>query len=100
MLRLTHMPPSSAADQQLREGTKTRVTPREPRGLMKPLVEKRRRDRINSSIVQLKGLLEREFHADHNCRLEKAKILERCVDFLRHHHLLGECFPNCSSFSR
>ncbi|XP_072101548.1 transcription factor HES-5-like [Mobula birostris] len=87
------MSPGTAAGRRLREGTKPRVSCREPCGLMKPAVEKRRRDRIHRSIVQLKGLLEREFHSEPNYRLEKAEILERCVSFLRHHHLLASRPP-------
>lgn len=44
-----------------------------------------RRDRINSSIEQLKLLLEQEF-ARHqpNSKLEKADILEMAVSYLKH----------------
>ncbi|XP_059808099.1 transcription factor HES-5-like [Hypanus sabinus] len=83
------MSPGTAANQRLREGTKPRVSCREPCGLMKPAVQKHRRDHINRSIVQLKGLLEREFHSEPNCRLEKAEILERCVSLLGHHYLVA-----------
>ncbi|XP_012676157.2 transcription factor HES-5-like [Clupea harengus] len=52
--------------------------------LRKPLVEKMRRDRINSCIDQLKSLLEKEFHSqDPNAKLEKADILEMTVSFLK-----------------
>lgn len=49
------------------------------------MVEKMRRDRINSSIEQLKLLLEQEF-ARHqpNSKLEKADILEMAVSYLKH----------------
>ncbi|KAI7794082.1 hairy-related 12 [Triplophysa rosa] len=71
--------------------------------LRKPIVEKMRRDRINSCIDQLKGLLEKEFHSrDPNTKLEKADILEMTVSFLRQ-QLSGELaqrdydegFSNC-----
>ncbi|MBN3304543.1 HES5 factor, partial [Amia calva] len=43
-----------------------------------------RRDRINSSIEQLKSLLEKEFQAhDPDAKLEKADILEMTVSFLK-----------------
>uniref|UniRef100_A0A8C6WWK5 Transcription factor HES-5 n=1 Tax=Neogobius melanostomus TaxID=47308 RepID=A0A8C6WWK5_9GOBI len=49
----------------------------------KPVVEKMRRDRINSCIEQLKVLLE-EFHKqDPNAKLEKADVLEMTVVFLK-----------------
>ncbi|XP_039610896.1 transcription factor HES-5-like [Polypterus senegalus] len=52
--------------------------------LRKPLVEKLRRDRINSSIEQLKALLEKEFQKhEPNSKLEKADVLEMTVNFLK-----------------
>ncbi|KAM3833873.1 transcription factor HES-5-like [Diretmus argenteus] len=52
--------------------------------LRKPIVEKMRRDRINSCIEQLKIILEKEFHKQEpNTKLEKADILEMTVSFLR-----------------
>ncbi|XP_043081209.1 hairy-related 12 [Puntigrus tetrazona] len=52
--------------------------------LRKPIVEKMRRDRINSCIDQLKSLLEKEFHShDPSAKLEKADILEMTVSFLK-----------------
>ncbi|KAF5899194.1 transcription factor HES-5-like [Clarias magur] len=52
--------------------------------LRKPMVEKMRRDRINSSIEQLKSLLAPEFlNQQTDSKLEKADILEMAVSFLR-----------------
>ncbi|KAG7257720.1 hypothetical protein CRUP_029372 [Coryphaenoides rupestris] len=52
--------------------------------LRKPVVEKMRRDRINTCIEQLKGLLEKEFQTQEpNAKLEKADVLEMTVSFLR-----------------
>ncbi|XP_026202526.1 transcription factor HES-5-like [Anabas testudineus] len=52
--------------------------------LRKPLVEKLRRERINSSIEQLKSLLGPEFLKQQpESKLEKADILEMTVCFLR-----------------
>ncbi|XP_015243515.1 PREDICTED: transcription factor HES-5-like [Cyprinodon variegatus] len=52
--------------------------------LRKPLVEKLRRERINSSIEQLKTLLGPEFLKQQpDSKLEKADILEMTVCFLR-----------------
>ncbi|KAM4581633.1 transcription factor HES-5-like [Fundulus diaphanus] len=51
--------------------------------LRKPLVEKLRRERINSSIEQLKSLLGPEvLKQQPDSKLEKADILERTVCFL------------------
>ncbi|KAF5899191.1 transcription factor HES-5-like [Clarias magur] len=52
--------------------------------MRKPMVEKMRRDRINSSIEQLKSLLAPEFlNQQPDSKLEKADILEITVSFLR-----------------
>ncbi|XP_026543933.1 transcription factor HES-5-like [Notechis scutatus] len=57
---------------------------KEKNKLRKPVVEKMRRDRINSSIDQLKVLLEREFQCHQpNTKLEKADILETAVSYLK-----------------
>ncbi|PIO27224.1 hypothetical protein AB205_0195310 [Aquarana catesbeiana] len=61
---------------------------KEKNKLRKPAVEKMRRDRINSSIEQLKVLLEKEFHKQQpNVKLEKADILEMAVAYLKQHTL-------------
>lgn len=60
--------------------------------LRKPVVEKMRRDRINSCIEQLKVILEKEFHKQEpNSKLEKADILEMTVSFLRQQLQAGLC---------
>ncbi|XP_064161527.1 transcription factor HES-5-like [Anguilla rostrata] len=52
--------------------------------LRKPVVEKMRRDRINSSIEQLKSLLGPAFlQQQPDSKLEKADILEMAVFFLK-----------------
>ncbi|KAK9529547.1 hypothetical protein VZT92_013634 [Zoarces viviparus] len=52
--------------------------------IRKPLVEKLRRERINSSIEQLKSLLDPEFLKQQpDSKLEKADILEKTVCVLR-----------------
>ncbi|KAM6980695.1 transcription factor HES-5-like [Aplochiton taeniatus] len=52
--------------------------------LRKPLVEKLRRERINSSIEQIKSLLGPEvLNQEPDSKLEKADILEMTVSFLR-----------------
>ncbi|NXE53110.1 HES5 factor, partial [Casuarius casuarius] len=61
------------------------LTPKEKNRLRKPIVEKLRRDRINSSIEQLKLLLEKEFQRlQPNSKLEKADILEMTVSYLKY----------------
>ncbi|XP_077429966.1 transcription factor HES-5-like [Vanacampus margaritifer] len=52
--------------------------------IRKPLVEKLRRERINSSIEQLKSLLAAEFLQQHkDSKMEKADVLEMTVCVLR-----------------
>ncbi|KAI1890509.1 hypothetical protein AGOR_G00154430 [Albula goreensis] len=52
--------------------------------LRKPAVEKMRRDRMNSSIEQLRSLLQEEFSSqDPNGKLEKADVLELTVSILK-----------------
>ncbi|XP_043919338.1 transcription factor HES-5-like [Protopterus annectens] len=66
-----------------------RLFPHEKNKLRKPMVEKMRRDRINSCIEQLKVLLEEEFEKQQgSSKLEKADILEMTVGYLRQHQQL------------
>ncbi|XP_038871254.1 transcription factor HES-5-like [Salvelinus namaycush] len=67
-----------------RDSDNTMLSIKDKHKLRKPVVEKMRRDRINTCIEQLKTLLEREFHKqDPNAKLEKADILEMTVGFLK-----------------
>ncbi|KAG8434219.1 hypothetical protein GDO86_012553 [Hymenochirus boettgeri] len=66
----------------------------EIRKLRKPVIEKMRRDRINSSIEQLRMLLEKEFENHHlPSKPEKADILEMTVRFLQQ-HMAGQSAPS------
>ncbi|XP_077432856.1 LOW QUALITY PROTEIN: transcription factor HES-5-like [Vanacampus margaritifer] len=72
--------------------------------LRKPLVEKLRRDRINTSIEQLKSLLGPEFlRQQPDSKQEKADILEMAVCYLRSWQQLQQrppsSSPPCSSSS-
>ncbi|XP_034503166.1 transcription factor HES-7 [Ailuropoda melanoleuca] len=65
--------------------TRDRAENRDGPKMLKPLVEKRRRDRINRSLEELRLLL-LERTRDQNLRnpkLEKAEILEFAVGYLR-----------------
>ncbi|XP_032417908.1 hairy-related 12 [Xiphophorus hellerii] len=67
-----------------------RMSERDNIKLRKPIVEKMRRDRINTCIEQLKVILEKEFHKQEpNSKLEKADILEMTVSFLRQQLQVG-----------
>ncbi|NP_001081706.1 hairy and enhancer of split 5, gene 6 L homeolog [Xenopus laevis] len=66
------------------------------RKIRKPVVEKMRRDRINSSIEQLRMLLEKEFEQHHlPSKPEKADILEVAVSFLQ--QLMASKYAQSSS---
>ncbi|XP_072210468.1 transcription factor HES-5-like [Excalfactoria chinensis] len=68
-----------------------KLLPKEKNKLRKPVVEKMRRDRINSSIEQLKLLLEKEFQRHQpNSKLEKADVLEVAVSYLKQQSQLQE----------
>uniref|UniRef100_A0A3Q1GKL6 Transcription factor HES-5 n=2 Tax=Acanthochromis polyacanthus TaxID=80966 RepID=A0A3Q1GKL6_9TELE len=72
-----------------------RISEKDNIKLRKPIVEKMRRDRINSCIEQLKLILEKEFHKQEpNSKLEKADILEMTVNFLRQQLQAGVCQDN------
>ncbi|CAJ0960015.1 unnamed protein product [Ranitomeya imitator] len=74
---------------------------KEVRKLRKPVIEKMRRDRINSSIEQLRVLLEKEFQSHQlPSKPEKADILEMTVTFLRQqlHHATRVVAPYKHSF--
>ncbi|KAM4737164.1 hairy-related 12 [Anableps anableps] len=74
-----------------------RMSERDNIKLRKPIVEKMRRDRINTCIEQLKVILEKEFHKQEpNSKLEKADILEMTVCFLRQQLQSGLCHGDFS----
>ncbi|XP_006627559.2 hairy-related 8a isoform X1 [Lepisosteus oculatus] len=54
---------------------------KEERKLRKPLIEKRRRERINSSLEQLKGIMVDAYNLDQS-KLEKADVLEITVQHM------------------
>ncbi|XP_066547230.1 transcription factor HES-5-like [Amia ocellicauda] len=54
------------------------------RKILKPLMEKKRRARINSCLEQLKTLLQRRYPKISKRKLEKADILEMTVKYLKH----------------
>ncbi|KAG8445457.1 hypothetical protein GDO86_010295 [Hymenochirus boettgeri] len=57
-------------------------TAKEERKLRKPLIERKRRERINSCLEQLKETVVKAFHLDQS-KLEKADILEMTVKHLQ-----------------
>ncbi|GCC28640.1 transcription factor HES-5-like [Chiloscyllium punctatum] len=80
------MAPTRTADVINQEYSEEKFTAKQKSKIMKITIEKRRRDRINSSINQLKTLLGREFQTeDPNMKLEKADILKMTVNYLKYH---------------
>ena len=59
------------------------------------MIEKRRRDRINNSLHELKRLVPAAFEKQGSAKLEKAEILQLTVDHLRVLHSKGN---NISTF--
>ena len=54
------------------------------------IIEKRRRDRINSSLLELRRLVPAAFEKQGSAKLEKAEILQMTVDHLRQLSAKGE----------
>ncbi|XP_053124767.1 hairy/enhancer-of-split related with YRPW motif-like protein isoform X2 [Hemicordylus capensis] len=53
------------------------------------IIEKRRRDRINNSLSELRRLVPTAFEKQGSSKLEKAEILQMTVDHLRMLHATG-----------
>ncbi|KAK3567593.1 hypothetical protein QTP86_020108, partial [Hemibagrus guttatus] len=65
----------------LGNGPEKSFNAKEERKLRKPLIEKRRRERINSSLEQLKGIMVDAYNLDQS-KLEKADVLEITVQHM------------------
>uniref|UniRef100_A0AAZ3RXG9 Hairy/enhancer-of-split related with YRPW motif protein 1-like n=1 Tax=Oncorhynchus tshawytscha TaxID=74940 RepID=A0AAZ3RXG9_ONCTS len=66
--------------------TKTQVNARKRR---RGIIEKRRRDRINNSLTELRRLVPSAFEKQGSAKLEKAEILQMTVDHLKMLHAAG-----------
>lgn len=62
------------------------------RNYRKMMIEKRRRDRINNSLNELRRLVPAAFEKQGSAKLEKAEILQLTVDHLKQLHAKGESF--------
>jgi YRPW motif-containing protein len=62
------------------------------------IIEKRRRDRINTSLTELRRLVPTAFEKQGSAKLEKAEILQMTVDHLKMLHAKGRysCQTVCS----
>lgn len=61
------------------------------------VIEKKRRDRINSSLSELKRLVPSAYEKQGSAKLEKAEILQLTVDHLKQLHARGG-FPSLFVF--
>ncbi|XP_013998476.2 LOW QUALITY PROTEIN: hairy/enhancer-of-split related with YRPW motif protein 1 [Salmo salar] len=66
--------------------TKTQVNARKRR---RGIIEKRRRDRINNSLTELRRLVPSAFEKQGSAKLEKAEILQMTVEHLKMLHAAG-----------
>ncbi|CAI5781778.1 hairy enhancer-of-split related with YRPW motif [Podarcis lilfordi] len=57
---------------------------------MQQIIEKWRRDRINSSLSELRRLVPTAFEKQGSSKMEKAKILQMTVDHLKMLHAIGD----------
>ncbi|KAL6490610.1 hypothetical protein MHYP_G00009550 [Metynnis hypsauchen] len=84
-------------------GAEKNFSAKEERKLRKPLIEKRRRERINSSLEQLKGIMVDAYNLDQS-KLEKADVLEITVQHMeglqRGHGPAGSQGPSLAFESR
>lgn len=62
------------------------------------VIEKRRRDKINSSLSDLKRLVPAAFEKQGSAKLEKAEILKLTVEHLKNANNRRECFLFFSFF--
>ncbi|XP_072542939.1 hairy-related 8a [Salminus brasiliensis] len=87
----------------LSNGPEKNFNAKEERKLRKPLIEKRRRERINSSLEQLKGIMVDAYNLDQS-KLEKADVLEITVQHMeglqRGHGSAGSQGPSMAFESR
>lgn len=58
------------------------------------VIEKKRRDRINTSLTELKRLVPSAFEKQGSAKLEKAEILQLTVDHLKTLHSKGKKFQH------
>lgn len=58
------------------------------------MIEKKRRDRINASLGELRRLVPAAARDPHSGKLEKAEILQLTVEHLRTLRNKGECWEN------
>ncbi|XP_061452540.1 hairy/enhancer-of-split related with YRPW motif-like protein isoform X3 [Rhineura floridana] len=71
-----------------RSASPTTISQAQARKKRRGVIEKRRRDRINSSLSELRHLLPTAFEKQGSSKLEKAEILQMTVDHLKMLHAI------------
>ncbi|XP_071946672.1 hairy/enhancer-of-split related with YRPW motif protein 1-like [Antedon mediterranea] len=71
------------------KGSPSQSSPGEARKKRRGIIEKRRRDRINTSLTELRRLVPSAFEKQGSAKLEKAEILQMTVDHLKFLHAKG-----------
>ncbi|XP_054749825.1 hairy/enhancer-of-split related with YRPW motif protein 1-like isoform X1 [Lytechinus pictus] len=71
------------------KGSPSQSCPVSARKKRRGIIEKRRRDRINNSLTELRRLVPAAFEKQGSAKLEKAEILQMTVDHLKYLHAKG-----------
>lgn len=77
-------------DERLKSGSPSQSCQITDRKKRRGIIEKRRRDRINTSLTELRRLVPSAFEKQGSAKLEKAEILQMTVDHLKILHQKGE----------
>ncbi|GAB0199404.1 hairy/enhancer-of-split related with YRPW motif-like protein [Grus japonensis] len=76
-------------EEEYRSVSPTTTSQIQARKKRRGIIEKRRRDRINSSLSELRRLVPTAFEKQGSSKLEKAEILQMTVDHLKMLHATG-----------
>ncbi|KAK7091799.1 hairy/enhancer-of-split related with YRPW motif protein 1-like [Littorina saxatilis] len=82
-------------DERLKSGSPSQSCHVSDRKKRRGVIEKRRRDRINTSLTELRRLVPSAFEKQGSAKLEKAEILQMTVDHLKLLHQKGVSGYNC-----
>nr|KAG5691369.1 hypothetical protein BaRGS_033418 [Batillaria attramentaria] len=82
-------------DERLKSGSPSQSCQITDRKKRRGIIEKRRRDRINTSLTELRRLVPSAFEKQGSAKLEKAEILQMTVDHLKLLHQKGITGYNC-----
>ncbi|KAL4218374.1 Hairy/enhancer-of-split with YRPW motif protein 1 [Mactra antiquata] len=86
---LSHSDDDDVFDERLKAGSPSQSCQITDRKKRRGVIEKRRRDRINNSLSELRRLVPSAFEKQGSAKLEKAEILQMTVDHLKMLHSKG-----------